>query len=137
MTTIADERLRLVFTACHPALARHAQVALTLRYASGLTTREVARLFLVSEPTMAARITRAKRKIAQAGIPYRVPADADLPERLAGVLTVVYLVFTEGYAPAARRAARARPSCARRRSGRAAAARAAARRAGGRPRCWR
>ena len=101
VTTIADERLRLVFTTCHPALARHAQVALTLRYASGLTTREIARLFLVSEPTMAARITRAKRKIAEAGIPYRVPADADLPERLAGVLTVVYLVFTEGYAPAA------------------------------------
>ncbi len=101
VTTIADERLRLFFTACHPALARPAQVALTLRYAGGLTTREVARLFLVPEPTMAARLTRAKHKIAQAGIPYRVPADADLPERLAGVLAVVYLMFTEGYAPGA------------------------------------
>jgi RNA polymerase sigma-70 factor (ECF subfamily) len=96
---IADERLRLVFTACHPALSRAAQVALTLRYVGGLPTAEIARLFLVSEPTMAARLTRAKRKIAEAGIPYRVPARPDLPERLTSVLAVAYLVFTAGYAP--------------------------------------
>ena len=99
--TIPDERLRLICTVCHPALAPAARVALTLRYAGGLTTPEIARLFLVSEPTMAARITRAKRKIAGAGIPYRVPGAAELPERLAGVLAAVYLVFTEGYAPVA------------------------------------
>ncbi|MBO3748571.1 sigma-70 family RNA polymerase sigma factor [Streptosporangiaceae bacterium NEAU-GS5] len=93
---IPDERLRLVFTCCHPALAMDARVALTLRCVGGLTTREIARLFLVSEPTMAARITRAKKKIAQAGIPYRVPDN--LGERLPGVLAVVYLIFTEGYA---------------------------------------
>jgi RNA polymerase sigma-70 factor (ECF subfamily) len=100
-TVIPDERLRLIFTACHPAIARPAQLALTLRFAAGLSTPEVARLLLVSEPTMAARLTRAKRKIAQAGIPYRVPRDVDLPERLEQVLAVVYLLFTEGYAPAA------------------------------------
>jgi RNA polymerase sigma-70 factor (ECF subfamily) len=94
---IPDERLRLVFTVCHPALAVEARLALTLRYVGGLTTREVARLFVVSEPTMAARITRAKRKIAEAGIPYRVPRGPDLPERLESVLAVVYLIFTEGY----------------------------------------
>jgi len=97
---IADERLRMIFTACHPALSPEARVALTLRYALGLATAEVARLFHVAEPAMAARLTRAKRKIAAAGIPYRVPAPADLPGRRAGVLAVVYLVFTEGHAPA-------------------------------------
>ena len=97
---IADERLRMLFTACHPALAPEARVALTLRYAGGLTTAEIARLFHVAEPAMAARLTRAKGKIAAAGIPYRVPAAADLPARQAGVRAVVYLVFTEGHAPA-------------------------------------
>ncbi|GII95886.1 RNA polymerase sigma factor [Sinosporangium siamense] len=95
---IGDERLRLIFTCCHPALAHEARVALTLRCVGGLTTREIARLFLVSESTMAARLTRAKKKIAQAGIPYRVPEGGELPRRRDGVLAVVYLIFTEGYA---------------------------------------
>src|SRR3954452_7850020 len=98
---IADDRLRLVCTCCHPALARETQVALTLRLVCGLTTAEVARAFLVSEPTMAARITRAKRKIVAARIPYRVPAAADLPARIDAVLEVVHLLFTTGHtAPA-------------------------------------
>jgi RNA polymerase sigma-70 factor, ECF subfamily len=97
MSTIPDERLRLLFTCCHPALPADARIALTLRLLGGLTTAEIARAFLVPEPTMAARITRAKKKIAAAGIPYRVPSDAELPERLAGVLAVLYLVFTEGH----------------------------------------
>jgi RNA polymerase sigma-70 factor (ECF subfamily) len=97
MSTIQDERLRLLFTCCHPALPSEARIALTLRLLGGLSTAEIARAFLVAEPTMAARITRAKKKIAAAGIPYRVPADAELPERLAGVLAVLYLVFTEGH----------------------------------------
>jgi RNA polymerase sigma-70 factor, ECF subfamily len=97
MSTIPDERLRLLFTCCHPALPPEARIALTLRLLGGLTTPEIARAFLVAEPTMAARITRAKKKIAAAGIPYRVPSDAELPERLAGVLAVLYLVFTEGH----------------------------------------
>ncbi|HEY6747204.1 MAG TPA: sigma-70 family RNA polymerase sigma factor [Mycobacteriales bacterium] len=97
MSTIPDERLRLLFTCCHPALPAEARIALTLRLLGGLTTAEIARAFLVPEPTMAARITRAKKKIAAAGIPYRVPSDAELPERLAGVLAVLYLVFTEGH----------------------------------------
>lgn len=95
---IPDDRLRLVFTCCHPALAREAQVALTLRLVCGLRTDEIARAFLVSEPTMAARVTRAKKKISGAGIPYRIPSAADLPERLDAVLTVVHLLFTTGHA---------------------------------------
>jgi RNA polymerase sigma-70 factor (ECF subfamily) len=98
---IADDRLRLVFTCCHPALAREAQVALTLRLVCGLTTAEIAQAFLVSEPTMAARVTRAKKKIATARIPYRVPGPAELPDRLDAVLTVVHLLYTTGHtAPA-------------------------------------
>jgi RNA polymerase sigma-70 factor, ECF subfamily len=98
---IADDRLRLVFTCCHPALAREAQVALTLRLLCGLTTAEIAQAFLVSEPTMAARVTRAKKKIAAARIPYRVPGPAELPDRLDAVLTVVHLLYTTGHtAPA-------------------------------------
>jgi len=98
---VGDDRLRLIFTCCHPALATSAQVALTLRLVCGLSTTEVARAFLVSEPTMAARITRAKKKIAGARIPYRVPAADELPARTAAVLTVVHLVFTTGHtAPA-------------------------------------
>jgi RNA polymerase sigma-70 factor (ECF subfamily) len=93
----ADDRLRLICTCCHPTLALEAQVALTLRLVCGLSTAEVARAFLVSEPTMAARITRAKKKIAAARIPYRVPAPADLPERVDAVLTVVHLLFTTGH----------------------------------------
>ena len=98
---IPDDRLRLICTCCHPALAPEARVALTLRLVCGLSTADVARAFLVSEPTMAARITRAKKKIALAGIPYRVPSVEELPERLAAVLDVVHLVFTTGHtAPA-------------------------------------
>jgi RNA polymerase sigma-70 factor, ECF subfamily len=114
--TIADDRLRLIFTCCHPALDVPARVALTLRVVGGLATGEIARAFLVSEPTMGKRIVRAKRKIAVAHIPYRVPGDDELPGRLRGVLRVIYLIFNEGYA-ATTGASWCAPSCARRRSG--------------------
>jgi RNA polymerase sigma-70 factor, ECF subfamily len=111
-SSIADDRLRLIFTCCHPALALDARVALTLRLVGGLQTPEIARAFLVPEPTLAQRLVRAKRKVRDAGIPFDLPADHLLPERVSGVLAVLYLVFNEGYLASSGEAPIRRELCA-------------------------
>ena len=134
---VHDDQLRLIFTCCHPALAVEAQVALTLRTLCGLETEEIARAFLVPPATMAQRLVRAKAKIREARIPYRVPDAEDLPERLDAVLAVVYLVFNEGYAASSGAALIRRELCAEAIRLGAAARRAAAGARPRRARCWR